>query len=78
MCKLMSSILQLVRYSSMLLLIFLILSQSPKVDGINSFGRTTKFLNNIRDTESLLNSMIWTIVLIFFISTMLLAIIDIY
>lgn len=69
---------QLIRYGSMLLLILLILAQNPKVNGMNTFVRTNRYLDNVRNTESLLNNVSWVLVLIFLVSTTLLASVDVY
>nr|YP_009294019.1 preprotein translocase subunit G [Hildenbrandia rubra]AOM67261.1 preprotein translocase subunit G [Hildenbrandia rubra] len=58
-------IIQFVRYISMLLLIFLILAQNPKTAGVNTLAQTTKYLSNVRNTESLLTRITWVLILIF-------------
>nr|YP_009296567.1 hypothetical protein Apop_017 [Apophlaea sinclairii]AOM65707.1 hypothetical protein Apop_017 [Apophlaea sinclairii] len=73
----MLSILQLVRYSSMLLLILLIITQNPKGEGFSAFNPTINYLGSTRNTESLLSNITWGLVLIFLASTIFLASIDI-
>lgn len=70
-------ILQLVRYGAMVFLVFLILAQNPKVDGINTLAPTTRFFSNVRNTENLLENVTWFLILIFLISTTFLASTDI-
>lgn len=70
-------ILQLVRYSAMIFLVFLVLAQNPKVDGVNTLTPTTRFFGNIRNTENLLENVTWFLVLVFLISTIFLASTDI-
>ena len=64
---------QIIRYIIIATLIFLILIQNPRMDNINAFGRVNQALSGTRSTESLLHSITWLVVLIFLLSSIFLA-----
>lgn len=68
---------QIIRYIMILILIFLILIQNPRVDSINSFGRVNQSFSSTRNTESLLHSMTWLVVLIFLLLSIFLVALNI-
>ena len=68
---------QIIRYIMILILIFLILIQNPRVDSINSFGLVNQSFSSTRNTESLLHSMTWLVVLIFLLLSIFLVALNI-
>ena len=64
---------QTIRYIVILVLLFLILVQNPRVDNINSLGRVNQSLSSTRNTEGLLHNITWLIVLVFLLFSIFLA-----
>nr|YP_009313932.1 hypothetical protein P8458_pgp090 [Hommersandiophycus borowitzkae]SCW22186.1 secG [Hommersandiophycus borowitzkae] len=61
-------------YISGVFLIFLILSNNPKADGLGILGNQSQLFSNTRQANTLLESLIWLSIILFLILTTVLAI----